>query len=131
MDRVIDVILICLPVFAVVGLGKVLQVRSIIEERDQSRLSWLVYYISLPAFIFYYVAQQSFTDLIDIPIVVSTLGVTALIGVVFYALGSCLRLPIDHRALLAWSPFWANVSCLVSSWQNGHLAQRGWLPRLS
>ena len=112
MDRVLTVVLICLPVFALVGLGKILEIRGISAERDQAKLGWLVYYLSLPALIFYYVAQQPFADLIDVPIVVSTLSVTLLVAVLFFGLGILFKLPIAHRSLLAWSPFWANVSYL-------------------
>ena len=99
MDRIIDVILICLPVFAVVGLGKVLQLRSIIEERDRVSAGSFITSVCQRSFSIT-VAQQSFTDLIDIPIVVSTLGVTALIGVVFYAVDPAYVCP------LITAPYW-------------------------
>ena len=68
------------------GPWLIIEIRGILAERDQAKLGWLVYYLSLPALIFYYVAQQPFADLIDVPIVVSTLSVTLLVAVLFFRL---------------------------------------------
>lgn len=112
MERLLTVVVICVPVFALVGLGKLLQSRGVLSEHDQGKLSWLVYYLSLPALIFVNVARQPFTELMDLPIIVSTLSVTVLACALFYGVGMLLRLPAASRAMLAWSPFWANVSYL-------------------
>ena len=56
-SRVMDVLVICVPVFAVLGLGKLLGLKGKIKDEHCAFINWLVYTFSLPALIFNEVAS--------------------------------------------------------------------------
>ena len=64
-SRVLDVLVVCLPVFAVMGLGKVLAVKGQLGRDRRTFINWLVYYFALPSLIFHAVAQQRFSSFME------------------------------------------------------------------
>ncbi len=72
-SRIMDVLVICVPVFAVLGLGKLLGIKGKIKEEHCLFINWLVYSFSLPALILNEVARQRFDTFLDPAIVVMPL----------------------------------------------------------
>ena len=110
MDRLLQVVEICLPLFALIGLGAWLRVRGILHAAALEFLTWLVYWFSLPILIFFGVARQPFAELMDAAVIGSTLGATA-VGLL---VGMGLRrvAPEGLRGAVTVAPFFANVAYL-------------------
>jgi predicted permease len=62
-SRALDVLVVCLPVFAVMGLGKLLERKGQFGADRRQFVNWLVYHFALPALIFHAVSQQRFSHL--------------------------------------------------------------------
>ena len=50
-SKVIEVLSITMPVFLLAGIGKILQLSGVLTAQNKSSLSWLTYYLALPALI--------------------------------------------------------------------------------
>lgn len=108
--RVMDVLVICVPVFAVLGLGKLLSVKGKIGETHCSFINWLVYTFSLPALIVNEVSRQRFDSFLD-----PTLVVMPLLGLLSVALITMVIAKIfgykgGFAAAFVFGTFWSNAT---------------------
>lgn len=108
--RVWDVLGICLPVFAVLGLGKLLGMRGFIQSEHCAFINRLVYAVSLPALIFNAVARQSFRNFMDPVVIVMPLVALVLVALLNMALARLLRLKGSFAAAFVFGTFWANAT---------------------
>ncbi len=108
--RILEVLEICLPVFAILGLGKLLAQRGHLGENQCSFINWLVYHFSLPALIFNAVARQPFSGFWDPAIILIPLlavgSITALTMLIAKAKGYKGGL----AAAFVFGTFWANAT---------------------
>lgn len=65
MHLLIDILLIVLPVFLVVGLGFSLKGSGLVDAEFLFRLNRLIYYVALPALLFYKIATADFSASFD------------------------------------------------------------------
>lgn len=61
MTLFLDIFLIVLPVFLVIGLGFGLRWAKLVDSSFIFQLNRLIYYIALPALLFYKIAEADFT----------------------------------------------------------------------
>lgn len=108
--RILEVLEISLPVFALIGLGKILGMRKVMNAEQRSFVNWLVFNFSLPALIFRGVSRQRIDRLLDPGLVVGALLPIAAITLVFLALRRLLGYRGGYAAAFVFGSFWANVS---------------------
>ncbi|MBF0196801.1 MAG: AEC family transporter [Planctomycetes bacterium] len=112
LPRFLTILEITLPVFMLIGLGKTLELRGMLNEDRRVFINNLVFYLALPALILREVARQDVQTLCNIPLIMvlilSTLGVVIL--QVFLARWLQLSGPI--KAAFIFGTFWANITYL-------------------
>jgi len=108
--RIVHVLEICLPVFLVIGLGKLLQMRGTLNADHRQLLNKLVYYLALPALIFAEVARQRFSDLLNAQLLLPSIAAVLLIALVFTAIVIIRKYRGGVAAVVIFGTFWANVT---------------------
>ncbi len=107
---VLEVLEICLPVFATLGLGKLLGRYGHLGTDRCDFINWLVYHFSLPALIFNAVARQRFSGFLDPAIVLIPL--LALVGIAALTMGIAKAKGYKGglAAAFVFGTFWANAT---------------------
>lgn len=108
--RAFDVLVICLPVFGVVGVGKLLQHAGLFNEDRRQFANWLVYRIALPILVFRGVAQQRFASFWNPSLVLTPLVAIAVVAGVYILLARLCRYRQGMAAAFVFGTFWANVT---------------------
>jgi predicted permease len=109
-SRAMEVLVICVPVFAVLGLGKILAVRGRINDEHCSFINWLVYTFSLPALIINEVSRQRFDTFLDPALVLMPmLGVFAVV-VITMGIAKINGYKGGFAAAFVFGTFWGNAT---------------------
>lgn len=108
--RLLDVLGICMPVFAVLGLGKLLDLKGFIKSEHCVFINWLVYTFSLPSLIFNAVARQTFKSFLDPAVIVMPLAALIFVALLTMGLAKLLRLKGPFAAAFVFGTFWANAT---------------------
>lgn len=109
-SRVLDVLVVCLPVFAVMGLGKVLAVKGQLGRDRRTFINWLVYYFALPSLIFHAVAQQRFSSFMEPGVTLVPVAALIVLGLITILVGRLLGYKGAFAAAFVFGTFWSNVS---------------------
>ena len=110
LERIIAVLEISLPVFAMIGLGKILSLKGFITEDRKTFLNEFVNTYSLPSLIFINVAQQNFEVMWNPALIVPSLvGVFVLIFL-FMLMGKVFGYKGGFAAAWVFGTFWANIA---------------------
>ena len=80
----VDIFLIVLPVFLVIGLGFMLRGTGLVDGPFLSRLNRLVYYVPLPVMFFYKIAQSDFSASFNPRLLLSTIAAVVAVCVLSY-----------------------------------------------
>jgi predicted permease len=110
IDRGLAVLEVCLPVFAVMGLGKVLALKGLFGEDRRDFVNALVYWLALPALIFHEVARQRLSDFLNPAVVVAPIAAIATVAIIFAVLARVLGYRGGFAATFVFGAFWANVT---------------------
>lgn len=105
-----DVLVICVPVFAVLGLGKLLGMKGKIKEEHCLFINWLVYTFSLPALIFNEVARQRFDTFLDPAVVVMPIIGLVIIMAVTMTIAKINKFKGGFAAAFVYGTYWANAT---------------------
>ncbi len=108
--RVLDVLVVCVPVFAVMGLGKWLELHGQMNHSRRDFINWLVYYFALPALIFREVSQQRFGSFLDPALTLWPLAAFVFVALVTMLVARVLRYRGAFTAAFVFCTFWANVT---------------------
>jgi predicted permease len=108
--RALDVLVVCLPVFAMMGLGKLLELRGQLGPERRSFVNWLVYYFALPALIFAEVSQQRFGSFLNPALTLWPLAAVMALALLTMGLARVLRYRGSFAAAFVFCTFWANVT---------------------
>lgn len=109
-SRVMDVLVICVPVFAVLGLGKLLGMKGRIKEEHCRFINWLVYTFSLPALIFNEVARQRFDSFLDPAVIVMPVAGMAIMIAVTMLIAKVNGYTGGFAAAFVFGTFWPNAT---------------------
>ncbi|MDF7823086.1 AEC family transporter [Pontiellaceae bacterium B12227] len=109
-SRVMDVLVICVPVFAVLGLGKLLGLKGKIKEEHCQFINWLVYTFSLPSLIFNEVAKQRFDMFLDPAVVVMPLIGLLIVVLLTMAIAKVNGFKGGFAASFVYGTYWANAT---------------------
>ncbi|WP_372807196.1 AEC family transporter [Pontiella sp.] len=105
-----DVLVISVPVFAVLGLGKLLGTKGRITEEHGRFINWLVYTFSLPALIFNEVARQRFDSFFDPAVVVMPLIGLAAVALLTMGIARLRGYRGGFAAAFTYGTYWANAT---------------------
>ncbi len=109
-SRLLDVLVVCLPVFALMGLGKYLGQRGSFDHDRRAFVNWLVYNFALPALIFKGVASQRFASFGNPTLTLVPLAVTVAVAAIGLLVAKLARLKGSFAAAFIYVTFWANVT---------------------
>lgn len=110
VTRIIEVLAICVPVFAVMGLGKLLEVKGKLNDEHCRFINWLVYNFSLPALLFNEVARQRFNSFGDPVVVLIPMAALLIIGLLTMGIARLNRFRGGFAAAFVFGTFWANAT---------------------
>ncbi len=108
--RIFEVLEICLPVFAVLGLGKLLGRHGHLGTDRCDFINWLVYHFSLPALIFNAVARQRFSGFLDPAIVLIPLLALVIVAAFTMLIAKVKGYKGGLAAAFVFGTFWANAT---------------------
>lgn len=108
--RMLDVLVVCVPVFAVMGLGKVLERRGHMDLSRRAFINWLVYHFALPALIFREVSQQRFGSFLDPSLTLWPFAAIVAVMLLGIAIAHVLHFHAAFAAAFVYCGFWANVT---------------------
>lgn len=102
--------MVCVPVFAMMGLGKLLERKGHLNDDRCTFINWLVYYFSLPALVFTAVARQSFQSFMDPALVVVPLVALLLVVALTMLIARVAGFKGGFAAAFVFGTFWANAT---------------------
>lgn len=105
-----DVLVICVPVFAVMGLGKFLERKGPLTDAHCSFINWLVFHFSLPALIFNEVSRQRLNTFFDPVLILMPLLALVIVGGVTMLGAKVSRFKGGFAAAFVFGTFWANAT---------------------
>lgn len=109
-SQVFEVVRICLPVFALVGIGWWLRRSGAIDQDGAGLINRLAFNLGLPAILVLAIAKQDLANLLEPAIILPSLAATVLGCALIWPYAR--RRPAEIRGVVLWMPFWANVSFL-------------------
>jgi len=109
-DRILDVMVICAPVFGIIGIGKLLGVRGTLNEDRRHFLNWLVYYFALPALIFGEIAKQEFSSIARPALLIAPMAAIAPVVLAYVLLARMQKYRGGFAASFVFGTFWANTA---------------------
>jgi predicted permease len=109
-SKLLEILRITLPVFAMLALGNVLSRAKKMDESHEAFLNWLVYYISLPALIFVGMAAQPIRNLMHADFIWTTLVSMLLIQILFIVIALCMRLEKKTAIIMVFTTYWSNCA---------------------
>lgn len=110
LEKLLQVLRITVPVFALIGLGQWLRWRRWLSDDRLAFLNDLIYWFSLPALIFLGVARQPFLELLNPAIIVGSLGAVAIMTIGFLGASFVTGISRSLRSPFTFGTFFANVS---------------------
>jgi len=126
LSQLQQVLIICLPVFLLLGLGQLLQRYNYISPQARTFISKLVYHFALPSLIFTALVSQPFLELINVPVIVASLSAVFVVAGLHFLLSRIFALSGGIAAAFIFGAFWANVSYIgFPLAQNSYGAEKG------
>lgn len=110
LARVAVVFEVSLPVFGMIGLGKLLSAYGWMTADHRAFANRLIYSCSLPALLFTAIARQDPTQFLDPAMAVGAIGPTLVITAVFVGLARGLGYTGAFAAAFVFGSFWANTA---------------------
>ncbi len=109
-ERIIDVLAISLPVFAMIGLGKILALKGFITENRKTFINELVNTFSLPSLIFINVATQDLEVMWNPSLIAPSLIGVGILIVLFVFINKLCGNRGGFAAACIFGTYWANVA---------------------
>ncbi len=109
MHLLVDILLIVLPVFLVVGLGFSLKGSGLVDAEFLFRLNRLIYYVALPALLFYKIATADFSSSFNPRLLAGMVLSTVAVFAVSYLYTVLRRYPMTARGAFTQAAFRGNV----------------------
>ncbi len=110
LSRITAVLLICVPVFAVMGLGKGLAVSGRLKEEHCTFINWLVYTFSLPALILVGVAHQRISMFADPAVTLVPVLALVIVALLTMGVAKLNGYKGGFAAAVVFGTFWGNAS---------------------
>jgi predicted permease len=111
-ERILDVLVICVPVFGLIGLGWWLERRGRFNPAQRDFAANMVFRYALPSLVFIEITKLRFSDLFNPAVMLAPFAAIAVIAVLYIALAALLGYRRGLAAAFVFGTFWANVSYL-------------------
>ncbi len=105
-----EILVIVLPVFVVIGVGSILKITRLVNSDFLFQLNRLVYYLALPALLFYKIATADFSVSFNGPLVLGLLLTITVAFVLSYGYGVLRSNPASIRGTLSQASFRGNLA---------------------
>lgn len=108
--KVLKVLEICLPVFGMIGMGKILQVKGWMSADHRVFINRLVYYFCLPALIFVKVAVQDPATFVNFSLLAGVLVPLVVVTGVFFLFSFIGKMKGSFAAAFVFGAFYSNTA---------------------
>ncbi len=108
IDKIVNILEICLPVFGMIAMGKIFQLKGIMQQVHREFVNKLVYYFCLPALVFVNVAGQDPSMFHDPALLAGAILPTLGITVVFLIIAKITGMKGGFAAAFIFGAFYAN-----------------------
>lgn len=126
-EKILEIIRITFPVFALLALGNVLSRTKKMNEEHQTFLNWLVYHISLPALIFVGMATQPFSSLLNFDFIIVTIVAMLIILAITATVTSFMKIEKTLAVVVIFNTYWSNVAYMGFPMSQSAFGDRGFL----
>jgi len=107
-DKILDIIGITIPVFSLVFIGKILGIKKIITENSRQSLSWITYYLALPALILGVFLESDSSELFTLEIfILSLIPIIISSAIVFFCLMP-FKIQSEKKSATIYCSYWGN-----------------------
>ncbi len=110
MDLLLDILLVVLPVFLVVGLGFSLKGSGLVDAGFLFRLNRLIYYVALPSLLFYKIATADFSSSFNSLLLLGMGASTCAIFIISYGYTVLRNYPAPIRGAFTQGAFRGNLA---------------------
>lgn len=111
-ERGLRVLEICLPVFGMIALGKIFQIKGLMNSQHREFINRLVYYFCLPFLIFIKVAVQEPHTFLDPALLAGVALPTVVVAAFFVLIAKLWGLRGSLAAAFVFGAFYANTAYL-------------------
>jgi len=110
MALFLDILIIVLPVFAVIGLGFALRKLKLIDATFLFQTNRLVFYVALPLLLFHKIGTADFFANFNAALVVGSVAAVAIVFAVSYAYASLRHYPPPALGVFSQGSFRGNIA---------------------
>lgn len=106
--KIVEVFTITTPIFLLAGLGKALQLKGVLSPQNKSALSWITYYLALPALILNSFLTQTTRHLMQMELVwLSAVGILIPATITSLAIWKT-KTRRDRKMATIYCSYWGN-----------------------
>lgn len=110
MQLLVDILMIVLPVFLVVGLGFSLKGSGLVDSAFLFQLNRLIYYVALPALLFYKIATADFSSSFNPRLLAGMVFSIVAVFAISYLYTVLRRYPVTARGAFTQGAFRGNLA---------------------
>lgn len=107
-EKVVQVIVITIPIFLLTLVGKLLDKRGILTDDSKKTVSWITYNLALPALIFSSFMESDSGKLFSMNLLTLSLFSILGTGSLLYIFSFIIKLPPTKRAAATYCSYWGN-----------------------
>ena len=107
-EKILNIIAITVPVFSLILIGKILGLKSIINKESKRALSWITYYLALPALILGVFLESDSSHLFTSEIFIASLIPVAVSALSVFLLLSPFKLNKEKKSAAIYCSYWGN-----------------------
>jgi predicted permease len=107
-DKILDIIAITIPVFSLVFIGKALGVKKIVTEESRKSLSWITYYLALPALILGVFLESDSSKLFTLNIFLLSIIPIAVSSIAMFLTLLPFKVDIEKKSATIYCSYWGN-----------------------
>lgn len=108
--KTIRVVEICLPIFGLIALGKVLYLKNILRDEHKNFINYMVFNFCLPALVFAKVVSQKPSSFIDSKIALGTVLPVLIVAFIYLILARVFKLKGSFAAAFVFGSYYANTA---------------------
>ncbi len=107
-EKLIEIASITIPVFALTAVGKVMDLKGVFTSEGKKSLSWITYYMALPALIFSAFMKTNSSNLFSIDLVILSLLAIVVTGTITKIATHFVGLSKTKAAATTYCSYWGN-----------------------
>ena len=108
--KLLEIIRICLPVFVLIGLGKILSVKKVMTVENKALIDKIVHNFSLPSLIIYNIVKEPSLEIFKPLLIVPAFISIFVIAILFFLLALFFKFDVKILAGVVIGSFWGNIA---------------------